>query len=153
MGFQGRVLQLRWPVGHPLHGMEVDISPISVGALNEYRAGIREDETKEQWQRRRLEITAEHVHSWNLEYPRGERRGRPLPITADGLLAFENEIVVELIEAWHDNARIPVPSTDERPDGGEDREPIDPLAGGSGSGSPTPESLAVEELIPTQVLR
>lgn len=149
MGFQGRVLQLRWAEDHPLHGMEVDIRPVSVGALNEYRKKRPEDQSPEDWQFRRLEITADHLVRWNLERPDGS----PLPMTAEGLLAFENEAVIELIEQWHDAARIPLPSTDEQPDGGEDREPTDPLGGSFESGSPTPESLEAEALIPTQVLR
>lgn len=150
MGFAGRIIRLRWPDGHPLHGMEVDLRPPSNRAATMLQEGPDKDagETREQFGIRKLETLAQHVIRWNLE-----AADQPLPHTGEALHGFQDVgAVVEILEAWEDSVRVPAPSKAEDPVTGRDREPIDPLGETSVDGSGTASNSAVEVLIPTQAM-
>lgn len=148
MGFKGRVLELRWPVEHPLHGMEVDLRTPSVSAINELGEGRRDSESSDEFWSRRLQMLCDHVVNWNLE----DSEGTPLPCMPGALVGFDAGAVIEVIDAWADNSRIPAPSITEDPASQQKREPLDPLVVTSGVGSGTGLSSAVEAQIPTQAL-
>lgn len=147
MGFTGRVLHLRWPEGHELHEMQVDIRPASVAGLDELREFRREGETPRDGTLRRLALVASHVVRWNLDHP---VTGEPLKHTAADLDAFDGGAVVELIAAWSDGGMVPAASKAEDPTNGTDREPVDPLGATSAGGLPTGASSEAEALIQTQ---
>ncbi|MEU4804308.1 hypothetical protein [Actinosynnema sp. NPDC023587] len=146
MGFTGRIIELRWPGDHALHDMKVDIRPPSVAALDFLgdRPKVDDNDAWEAYAHRKVELCAEHVVTWNLE----DGDGQPLPRTGDALRGFDGGAIIELLDAWADNARVPNPSKAENPASKQAREPIDPLAVTSAPGSPMGSSSAVEASIP-----
>lgn len=138
MGYQRSTLRLTWPEGDELHGLEVQMRRLSIGALADAQAtaaGLGDGRPLAVQLQTVADLVVSGLIGWNLEIEtivNGEVITQPVPAGADGVAAQDFALVLAILYGWIEAATaVPLGqskrSSSGEPSASDSEPPVSPL--------------------------